>query len=110
MKFDMKNVGIKFRKSREEQHLTTKDVANKCGISHSYIGAIERSEKVPSLAMFTKLCEGLNLSPTLALCEDINTDDILILKLDILKMKSEKLNITQLQILIDLADSLNKNN
>lgn len=47
---------------RIEQGLSQEELAFRCGIHRTYIGAIERGEKSPTLNTIEKLAKGLNLS------------------------------------------------
>ena len=90
-----KQIGEKLRKLREAKNLTTREVAEAIGITHSYVSRIENG-KAPSLDKLKKLCDfyGVDVSflfgdkkePTdglknlgvewIAFAEDMNEKDI----------------------------------
>jgi transcriptional regulator with XRE-family HTH domain len=51
-----KQIGEKLRKLRESKNLTTREVAEAIGITHSYVSRIENG-KAPSLDKLKKLCD-----------------------------------------------------
>lgn len=48
-------IGLKLRKMREDLKLSTREVARRIGVDHSYISKIEGG-KMPSLEKLKKLC------------------------------------------------------
>lgn len=59
------NINIIFGKRvpelRNEQHISQEELAFRCGIHRTYIGAIERGEKSPTLNTIEKIAKGLNV-------------------------------------------------
>ncbi|MBR0076976.1 MAG: helix-turn-helix transcriptional regulator [Bacteroidales bacterium] len=43
------------------QHISQEELAYKCGLHRTYIGAIERGEKSPTLNTIEKIAKGLNV-------------------------------------------------
>ncbi len=66
---DYKSIGKKISKRRKELGLTQETLAEKIGLSVSYIGAIERGEKVPSLPVFIDIANVLEISSDLLLVD-----------------------------------------
>lgn len=60
------NVNIVFGKfiteKRKANGLSQEELAFRCGIHRTYIGAIERGEKSPTLNTIEKISRGLNIS------------------------------------------------
>lgn len=46
---------------RKKQHLSQEELADRCGIHRTYLGAIERGEKSPTLNTIEKIAIGLNV-------------------------------------------------
>lgn len=51
------------KKVLKEQGLSTKDAAVKCGLDRTTVFRLQKGEREPSLRVFKKLCQGLNISP-----------------------------------------------
>lgn len=51
------------KKAMKEQGWNSKDVAVKCGLDRTTVFRLQKGEREPSLRVFKKLCEGLNISP-----------------------------------------------
>lgn len=58
-------IGTKFRILRRRNDQTQKELADKVGISVSYLSLIERGNRQISFSTFIKLCKGLGVSPVL---------------------------------------------
>ena len=56
-----RRVGSRIREVRKEQLLTQAELAEKCDIAESHVGAIERGERWPSPAMLARIDEALNV-------------------------------------------------
>lgn len=56
-----KEMGKRFRESREEKNLTQEEVAKKAGISTSYYARIERGLEQPSLTIIKNLVSVLKV-------------------------------------------------
>lgn len=54
--------GRKIAKLRQQQQLSQEELADRCGIHRTYMGAIERGEKSPTLNTIKKIANGLNIS------------------------------------------------
>ena len=51
------------RRLRKEHVWTQEDLAERSGLTTTYIGQVERGDKVPSLTVVLKLCFALNALP-----------------------------------------------
>lgn len=58
-------VGTKFRILRRRNDWTQKELADKVGISVSYLSLTERGKRQISFSTFIRLCKGLEVSPVL---------------------------------------------
>jgi transcriptional regulator with XRE-family HTH domain len=56
--------GAVVRRLREEQGLTQEQLAERSGVSATYIGFIERGDNVPTLTVVLDVAVGLGISPS----------------------------------------------
>lgn len=54
--------GKRIKELRTAQRLSQEQLSYQCEINRTYMGAIERGEKCPSLIAITKIAKGLNIS------------------------------------------------
>lgn len=54
--------GERVKELRTRQGFTQEQFSYQCDINRTYMGAIERGEKCPSLLTITKIAKGLNIS------------------------------------------------
>jgi prophage antirepressor-like protein/DNA-binding XRE family transcriptional regulator len=59
-----RNINSKLRRFREEKGLTIKTVAEKTGISESFLAEVERGTNVPSMKNVHKIAEVLEITPS----------------------------------------------
>jgi len=71
------NINLVFGRSiaakRKEMGISQEELAYRCGIHRTYIGAIERGEKSPTLLTIEKIARGLNVQ-IIQLWEALKTD------------------------------------
>ena len=60
---DYKDMGARIRAARRQQSYTQECLAEKVGISASFLGHIERGTRVASLETLVALCNVLNVAP-----------------------------------------------
>jgi len=58
---DYKKVGNRIRERRRQYNWTQGELAEKCGVSMSFIGHIERGTRIMSLDTFVAICGVLNV-------------------------------------------------
>ena len=56
------SIGQNIRKRRDEIGITQETLAERVGLSTSYMGAIERGEKLPKLTVFIRITNALEIS------------------------------------------------
>ena len=56
-------VAINLRQQRKKIGISQEDLAERCGLHRTYIGAIERSERNITLQTLERLAESLDVSP-----------------------------------------------
>lgn len=57
---DYGKIGMRIRQARKAKNLTQGELAQRCGISMSFLGHIERGTRIMSLETFVNLCEALD--------------------------------------------------
>lgn len=67
------SIGKKIRYYRETKKWTQEDFAEKAGLSLTYVGMIERGEKVPKLETFINIANVLGVSADILLADVLNT-------------------------------------
>lgn len=72
---DYKDLGARVRNARRMQHLTQEELAEKVGISASFLGHIERGSRVASLETLVSLCNTLNVTPEQLLSASLHNFD-----------------------------------
>ncbi|MGN1442359.1 MAG: helix-turn-helix domain-containing protein [Acutalibacteraceae bacterium] len=69
----MKGLGKNIRKYRLKKYMTQEQLAEIVDLSVSYIGMIERDEKVPKLETFVRIANALGCSADELLCDVIGS-------------------------------------
>lgn len=57
-------VGDELRKARDEAGLSQEALAEKAGITRVYVSLLERNKKSPTLEVFQRLCDALQIAPS----------------------------------------------
>jgi len=70
---DYKDLGKRIRELRRSTGLTQEVLAEKCGISASFLGHIERGTRVASIETLVCLCNTLCVTPQYLLSASLNT-------------------------------------
>ena len=70
-----KDLGTRIRTIRRQQSLTQEHLAEKIGISASFLGHIERGTRVASLETLVALCNELDVSPEYLLRASLTSYD-----------------------------------
>ena len=87
------SIGKKIRYYRENKKWTQETFAEKLGLSLTYVGMIERDEKIPKLETFIKIANVLEVSA------DVLLADVLVtgyqIKTSMLSEKIDKLSISE---------------
>ncbi|MBT3478650.1 MAG: helix-turn-helix transcriptional regulator [Candidatus Marinimicrobia bacterium] len=55
-------IGKTLRSLRKKAKLSQEELAEKCNLHRTYIGALERDEKSPTISTLTKIVNALNIS------------------------------------------------
>ncbi|NEZ46118.1 helix-turn-helix transcriptional regulator [Clostridium niameyense] len=66
---------INIEKYRKMKFISQNQLAKKIGISQSYLSAIERGLKSPTLRMLYRIAEELNICPRLLICSETNCNE-----------------------------------
>lgn len=59
---DMKEVGKRIRELRENRGMKRNQLANRAGVSPTYVYQLENGEKSPTVEYLNHICEGLNVT------------------------------------------------
>ena len=71
----MEKFGEKLRLLRNRQNLTLRQLADVLEVSHSYIGQMERGEKVPNVEMVLKIAQIFNVSTDALIKDEVELED-----------------------------------
>lgn len=96
-------LGKRFREARDKKGYTQEQLAEIADIGVMYLGEIERGVKMPSLKIFCKLVEALDVSADYILRYDIASGKDFVL--DDLSRKLEGLTPKQMKTINDLIDA-----
>ena len=69
---DYKKLGMRVRQQRVLCQLTQEQLAEKAGVSNSFIGHIERGEKKASVETVVALCNAMKISPNYLLQDSLD--------------------------------------
>lgn len=75
-KLDKHNIGDRIKTARKERGLTQEALAEKVDITLYYMGEIERGAKTPSLDLFIRLIEELDISADYLLRGRVSTGTV----------------------------------
>lgn len=54
--------GLRIAELRRQLNISQEELAERCGVHRTYVGAIERGEKSPTLNTIEKFASGLNVN------------------------------------------------
>ena len=69
-------MGDRIREVRKKQGLTQDQLAERLDVSVEFVGQIERAQKLPSMQVFIKLIEVLNVSADYLLRDSVSTGQL----------------------------------
>ena len=69
---DYKGLGRRIRQQRIVFNMTQEELAEKSGISCSFVGHIERGEKKASVETVVALCNAMDISPSVLLQDSLS--------------------------------------
>ncbi len=72
MELDSKKIGYRIRTARKKREWRQDDLAEKVEKSTTYIGMIERGERLPTLATFVDIVTALDVTADEILCDVVN--------------------------------------
>ena len=100
----MVEVGERIKFLRTQKNMSVNKLANRAGVSQSYVRDIELQRKKPSVEILSYLCEALDIS----MHDFFDEDNVQNLMDDPLIMEIYKLNPKQRQALYTFIDSFLK--
>lgn len=104
---DKNILGSRIRSARKEKGFTQEALAEKVDISLAYMGEIERGVKYPSMNVFIKLVEVLDVSADYLMMDKLETGKVHVFN-DITR-KMEHLKPKQVNAISELIDVYIKN-
>ncbi len=102
MKYE--SIGKNIRKYRIEKKMRQEDLAEKTDLSTTYIGMVERGEKIPSLETFLSILNALNISADVVLYEVLDTGYNI--KISLLNEKLETLSAKDKTLVYNVVDAI----
>ena len=100
-------LGERICKARKAKKLTQEALAEKVDISLTYMGEIERGEKYPSMRVFVKIVEVLDVSADSLMRDKLESGKVHVF--NEITRKMEKLNPKQVNAISELIDVYIKN-
>lgn len=98
------SIGKNIRKYRSSKRMRQEDLAELTGLSTTYVGMVERGEKIPSLETFLSILNALNVSADMVLYEVLSTGyDI---KVSLLNEKLESLSAKDKTLVYNVVDAI----
>ena len=104
---DKVELGMKLREARNKAGLTQEQLAEKADIGVMYLGEIERGVKMPSMKIFIKLIEALDISADYILRNELPSGKEYVL--DEITEKLASLTPKQRKAAVDILDAFIKN-
>lgn len=104
---DKVELGMKLREARNKAGFTQEQLAEKADIGVMYLGEIERGVKMPSMKIFIKLIEALNISADYILRNELPSGKEYVL--DEITEKLADLTPKQRKTAVDILDAFIKN-
>ncbi len=101
---NMDSVGKNIRKYRNSKKMRQEDLAEKAGLSVTYIGMVERAEKIPSIETFVAILNALEVSADMVLHDVLNTGYAV--KDSLLNEKLSKVSPDDRQKIYDVIDTM----
>lgn len=103
---DYRSIGQNIRKVRKQRKLRQEDLAEKAGISLTYVGALERGEKIPSLETFIAIANALEISADVILCDVVTAGYEV--KHSLITDKIDGLSKRDAEMIYDVIDTIAK--
>ena len=104
---DKVELGMKLRVARNKAGFTQEQLAEKADIGVMYLGEIERGVKMPSMKIFIKLIEALDISADYILRNELPSGKEYVL--DEITEKLASLTPKQRKAAVDILDAFIKN-
>ena len=104
---DKVELGMKLREARNKAGFTQEQLAEKADIGVMYLGEIERGVKMPSMKIFIKLIEALDISADYILRNELPSGKEYVL--DEITEKLAGLTPKKIKTAVDILDAFIKN-
>lgn len=100
-------LGARIREQRKKKKLTLERFSEKADIGRVFLGEIERGVKMPSLKVFIKILNILDISADVLLRDEVNAAKPYVL--NELTQKMQGLSASELKAISDVLDAMLKN-
>ncbi len=71
----MDKFGAKLRLLRQRRGLSQGELAAMIGVNQTYVGKMERGEKIPNVAMVLKIADVLGVTPNQMMLDNVELDN-----------------------------------
>ncbi len=71
----MDKFGEKLRLLRQRRGLSQGELAAMIGVNQTYVGKMERGEKIPNVAMVLKIADVLSITPNQMMLDNVELDN-----------------------------------
>lgn len=104
---DKVTIGVRIREARKNKELTQEMLAEMADIGVMYLGEIERGKKMPSMNVFAKIVNALEVSADYLLRDEVISGKGYVL--NEITRKLEPLSPQQRKVITDILDAYIKN-
>ena len=103
---ELKSIGKRIRQYRKACNMKQEDLAEKTNLSVTYIGMIERGEKLPKLETFISIVNALDVSADVLLADVVKTGYEV--KSSMLSEKLNDISTEDQNMIYDIIDTIIK--
>lgn len=105
-KLDYRTIGDRIRVARKALNLTQEEASERCDITSSFYGNVERGDKKMSVETLVKVSKGLEISTDVLLDTSIKKQDILIELLQNIQQKTDEKQFEKFLLLIKTMSTI----
>lgn len=89
------DIGQRIKELKEKKHMTTNALANKAGVSQSYLRDVELGKKNPTVEMLSYICDALGISLYNFFTDDIQNISPFLLSAINLLTETEQIKLSE---------------
>ena len=102
--FNKTAFGKRLNAVRREQHLSSERLSEKADINAVFVRQIEGASRLPSLPVFVRLCNELQISPNFLLADSLQWNEEV--KISALDMRLRSLTPRQFDVVVSTVNAL----